>query len=207
VSHLTTFRASTRSAWVRLRLFAGGSTSTIGELGAPILDPLPIWPKPVNPFGVRLSSGAAQHLWLVATNDVYQRFTSVSHTTRSWPPTALVLAVATFSLDSVAIPIGMRDTFVPRASHPTSAPEGTVFLTTHASVGYRWQNTGSNPATSPCTADVAVPTATCTTSCRTLTALLSRRAGAGKSFCHRTHRKRVEQLKRREISPVGSNLG
>ncbi len=38
-----------------------------------------------------------------------------------------------------------------------------------------------------------------------ITGGLSRRADAGKSFCHSTHRKRVEQSKNAEISPVGSN--
>ena len=50
--------------------------------------PLPFWLKPMVPFG------NSQHLWLVLSNDVYQRFTFVNHTTPSWLPTALVLAVA-----------------------------------------------------------------------------------------------------------------
>jgi hypothetical protein len=42
---LTTFRASTLTAWVRLCLSAGGTTSAMGELGAPIPDPLPFGPS------------------------------------------------------------------------------------------------------------------------------------------------------------------
>jgi hypothetical protein len=42
---LTTFRASTLTAWVRLCLSAEGTTSAIGELGAPIPDPLPFGPS------------------------------------------------------------------------------------------------------------------------------------------------------------------
>ena len=38
--------------WVRPCLSAGGSPSAIGELGAPIPDPLPFWPKPVSIFGL-----------------------------------------------------------------------------------------------------------------------------------------------------------
>ena len=84
----------------------GVTPSAIGELGAPIPAPLPFWPKPVNPCGVRLSgaAGATQHLWLVLSNDVYRRFAYANHITQSEPPTALVLAVATSSHDSAAIP-------------------------------------------------------------------------------------------------------
>ncbi|MDY7077224.1 MAG: hypothetical protein SXV54_09900 [Chloroflexota bacterium] len=43
--------------------------------------------------------------------------------------------------------------FVSQASHPVSArvagATGAVSLTTHAAIGYRWQNTGSCPAPSP----------------------------------------------------------
>jgi hypothetical protein len=44
-----------------------------------------------------------QHLWLVLSNDVYQRFTSVNRTTLSWFPTALMLAVATSPHGCIAI--------------------------------------------------------------------------------------------------------
>jgi hypothetical protein len=124
------------------------------------------WSKPVNPYkGIRLLK-AAQHLWLVLHDDVYQRFTYVNHTAQSELSTALVLAVATpyctvrhcpvRTVQDAVRPLSillpshrMRDTFVPRASHPASVPGGTVFLTTHASVGYRWRTTGSSPAISP----------------------------------------------------------
>jgi hypothetical protein len=68
--------------------------------------PLAFWPKPVDPCGVRLSgiAGTTQHLWLVLNDDVYRRFAYANHTTQSEPPTALVLAVATSSHDSAAIP-------------------------------------------------------------------------------------------------------
>jgi hypothetical protein len=53
------------SAWLRFRLFAGGASSAIGEMGTPIPDPLPFWFKPMVSFG------DAQHLWLVPDHDVY----------------------------------------------------------------------------------------------------------------------------------------
>jgi hypothetical protein len=40
-----------------------------------------------------------QHLWLVGSHDVCQRFTYVSHTIRPWPPTTSVLVVAIVSRD------------------------------------------------------------------------------------------------------------
>ena len=98
----------------------------MGELGAPIPVPLPFGPSLVSP------SGAGQHLWLVLRDDVYQRFTSVNHTTQSQPPTASVLAVATSSHDSVAtltfrlLNYRVRDTLVPRASHPTVAGDACL---------------------------------------------------------------------------------
>ena len=42
---LTTFRASTLTAWVRFCLSAGGATSAMGEFEAPIPDPLPVGPS------------------------------------------------------------------------------------------------------------------------------------------------------------------
>jgi len=62
--------------WVRFCLSAGGAASAMGELGAPIPDPLPFWPKPVS------------ILWLVASHDVYQQFTYVNHATPFQPPSA-----------------------------------------------------------------------------------------------------------------------
>jgi len=120
---LTTFRDCTWFRWVRFRLFAGGALSAIGELGTPIPGPLPFWPKPMVPWG------NSQHLWLVLSNDVYQRFTSVNHTTPSWLPTALVLAVA----------------IIPHSLMTSSKAEATLSLklhtwplpATHVQVGYR----------------------------------------------------------------------
>jgi hypothetical protein len=128
---LTTFRDCTCFRWVRFRLFAGDAPSAIGELGTPIPDPLPFWPKPMAP------GGNSQHLWLVLINDVYQRFRCLNPTTPSWLPTAPVLAVAT----------------IPRGLMTSSKAEATLSLklhtrplpATHVQVGYRQQNTGLHP--------------------------------------------------------------
>ena len=60
-------------------------------------------------FGVDptcLLAQACQRLWLVDSDDVYQQFTSVHHTTLSKHPTALTLAVTTASHDLIAILFG-----------------------------------------------------------------------------------------------------
>ena len=104
------------TAWVRFRLSAGGTPSAIGELGAPIPDPLPFGPSLVSPCG------ASQHLWLVLSDDVYQRFTYVNHTTLSEPPTASVLAVATSSHDSVANP-GVQPAYTELSGEGYTCPQ------------------------------------------------------------------------------------
>jgi hypothetical protein len=144
-------------AQVRFRLSAGGSTSAMGESRAPIPDLLPFGPSLVSPCG------ANQHLWLVLIDDVYQRFTYVNHAALSEPPTALVLAVAASSHDSAAIPVGMRDTLVPGASHPTVASDACPGRIPVA------ENRVESCNIAVSSNDVAVSTATCTTSCRTLT--------------------------------------
>lgn len=53
-----------------------------------------------------LLAQACQRLWLVNTYDVYQQFTSVHRTIRSWLPTTLTLAVATASHDFGCHPFG-----------------------------------------------------------------------------------------------------
>ena len=148
----------------------------MSELGALILDPLPFWPKPLCPCG------ASQHLWLVATYDVYQRSTYISHTTQSEPSTTLMLAVATVTLRGRCHPwrstgcielVGMKDTLVP------GAPPDSL-LSAHA------VTSDAHPGRIPVaedrvvfcriavsSVDTAATTATCTTSCRTLTAEIS----------------------------------
>jgi hypothetical protein len=82
----------------RFRLSAGGAPSAIDELGAPIPDPLPFGPS------LFALAGRVSTFGLVLGDDVYQRFTYANHTTQSEPPTASVLAIATSSHNSVAIP-------------------------------------------------------------------------------------------------------
>jgi hypothetical protein len=109
--------ASREHAWVRSRLYAGGSSSPPGESGAP-------GPGHV-PFGPSLSAP-----WACLCSRRLRRFTWVDRTTRSWSPTALVLAVATSARASVAIP---------RDEDPLSRGLRTPPLPgTHASVGDCW---------------------------------------------------------------------
>jgi hypothetical protein len=50
-------------AWVRSRLYAGGSTSAPGEFGAPGPGHAPLWSKPVSTFGLSyVTTLAAVHL-------------------------------------------------------------------------------------------------------------------------------------------------
>ena len=44
---------------------------------------------------------AYQHLWLVAVNDLYQEFSSLSLATETWPYAALMLATRTPSHERV----------------------------------------------------------------------------------------------------------
>ena len=120
-------RSACRPEWVRSRLFAGGAyvCEWRGENSA--TRPLTFWSKPR-----RLA--AAQPLWLVSTNDVYQRFTCVDHAIQPWLPTALRLAV-------VIAPRGFDDHLSMRLRCPQSSRTAGL-LQPHVWVGYPWQNTG-----------------------------------------------------------------
>jgi hypothetical protein len=111
--------ASRKHAWVRSRLDAGGSSSAPGVSEAP-------GPGHV-PFGPSLSAPLA-----CSWSRRLRRFTWVDHTTLSWSPTALVLAVATSARASVAIP---KDEDTLSRGLRTPPLPGT-----HASVGDCWQN-------------------------------------------------------------------
>ena len=55
--------ASQESSWVRPRLYAGGTISAPGELGAPGPGHMPFWPKPISIFGLSyITTLAAVHL-------------------------------------------------------------------------------------------------------------------------------------------------
>jgi hypothetical protein len=108
-------------AQVRFRLSAGGSTSAMGELGAPILDPLPFGPSlyalvgQVSTFGLfSLTTFISGSLMLTILRNPSPR-----------PPwcwqSQLPLAVPLPSLafDRHIELVGMRNTLVPGASHPT----------------------------------------------------------------------------------------
>jgi hypothetical protein len=59
---LTTLRHR-NPAWVRSRLYAGGSTTAPGQFGAPGPGHLPFWSKPVSTFGLSyVTTLAAVHL-------------------------------------------------------------------------------------------------------------------------------------------------
>ena len=77
---------------------------------------------------------ACQHLWLVLHDGVYQHFTGVDHTTRSWSPTTLMLAVAVSAHAPTTTRAG-EDTLSGELRTP-SLPR------THVPVGYRRQNGG-----------------------------------------------------------------
>src|SRR5207248_10805623 len=56
-------RCVAEAAWVRSRLYAGGSSSAPGEFGAPGPGHVPFWSKPVSTFGLSLvTTLAAVHL-------------------------------------------------------------------------------------------------------------------------------------------------
>jgi hypothetical protein len=134
----------------------------MGELGAPILDPLPFGPS-VSTLPGCLSTFRLFPITTFISGSRLLPQVAVNHTTQSEPPTALVLAVATSPHDSVAIPIGIRDTLVPGASYPTvtsDACPGRIPAAERRVVSRRI-------AVSP--DDTTITTATCTTSCRTLT--------------------------------------
>ena len=84
-----------------------------------------------------------QPLTLVITNDVYQRFTFVDHTTPSWFPTALRLAVAMSTHVFIAI-LRARPACAELTDEATLSPElhTPPLPATHVWVGYRWQNNG-----------------------------------------------------------------
>src|SRR5262249_20222000 len=56
-------RCAAEAAWVRSRLFAGGSPSAPGKFGAPGPGHAPFWSKPVSTFGLSyVATLAAVHL-------------------------------------------------------------------------------------------------------------------------------------------------
>jgi len=136
----------------------------MGELGAPIPDPLPLGPSLYALVGQVSTFGLSQITTFISGSHM------LTHTTQSEPPTALVLAVATSSHDSVAIPIGMRDTLVPRASYPTVTSDACLGRIPVA------EHRVESCHTAVSLDDMAISTATCTTSCRTPTACVT---GAG----------------------------
>ena len=86
-----------------------------------------------------LLAQACQPLWPVITNGVYQRFTCVDLTSRSWFPTALRLAVAVSAHAFPTDPCGIEA--------PLSRGLRTKPLpATHAAVGDEWRNIRLRPA-------------------------------------------------------------
>ena len=120
-----------RWGWLRFRLFAGGAPSASADFIAPVPVPLPIRLR----SGQALLVQACQHLWLVSSNDVYQRFSYLNHTTLSLLPTTLMLAVATAPHGLVTSPQA-EATLSRRLRTPTASLQ-MVFPPTHAPVGYR----------------------------------------------------------------------
>ena len=149
--------------WVGSPLFAGGATSAPGELEAPGPDHVPFWPERDSIF-----RSFSVTTFIAASHDV-------DPSTRSWSPTALMLAVAT----SARAPVAIRkdeDTLSRRLGTPP-LPEA------HSPVGYCWQNSRC------CRPLRGLSTATSTTSCRTLTPKISGPPQAGP--LHRLVRRRM----------------
>ena len=108
-------------AWVRFRLSAGGTTSAMGELGAPILDPLPFGPSlyalagQVSTFGLfsltTFISGS--HMLTIPRNPS-------PRPPRCWQSQLpLTIPLPTLAFSPHVLNYRVRDTLVPRASHPT----------------------------------------------------------------------------------------
>jgi hypothetical protein len=139
--------------WDGPPLFAGGAPSAPGELAAPGPDHVPFWPERDSIF--RSS--------FVTTFIAASR--CVDPSTRSWSPTASMLAVAISARAPTAI-LADEDT-LSRGLRTPSLP------TARAPVGYCWQN-------SRCRQPLRCrDTATSTTSCRTLTLKISGRPPGG----------------------------
>ncbi len=85
-------RSADVPGWVRSRLYAGGSTSAPEEFGASGPGHMPFWPK-------RFSS-----LRLSVCDDAYDASPGLTCATRSWFPTALLLAVAVTARAWAALP-------------------------------------------------------------------------------------------------------
>ena len=140
------------TVWVRSRLSAGGASSAPEEFGAPGPDHVP--------FGPSVSASCA---WSLVTTFI-SASPELTCTTRSWFPTALMLAVAA-SASRLGRPPRGGGYVVPGASHLT-------VTVTHVPVGYCWQNSRS------CQLSEDSMTVTATTSCRTRTGDYADRASS-----------------------------
>jgi hypothetical protein len=113
-------RSADVPGWGGSPLFAGGAPSAPGELAALGPDHMPFWPKRESIF--RLS--------LVTTFIAASR--PVDPSTRSWSPTALMLAVAASARASAAL--AKEEDTLSRELGTPPLPEA------HLPVGYCWQN-------------------------------------------------------------------
>ncbi len=157
--------------WFGPPLFAGGAPSAPGEYGAPGPDHVPFWPERDSIF--RSSC--------VTTFITASRY--VDPSTRSWSPTALMLAVATSVRTSAAI-LTDEDT-LSRGLGTPPLPEA------HSPVGYRWQNSRC------CQPLRGHSTATSTTSCRTHTSHTRKRGKYGKYGKYGGRRTALDRLEGR----------
>ena len=115
----------TDHGWVRLCLFAGGSTATAGEEGSPCSWPLTFWFKPVSVFGL-----------LVLTTFI-----------GSSPELAMPSTLAPDRLDAGSRRIPSRENRPPHRGEVTLSQELRTarLLRPRALVGYRWSHTGLCP--------------------------------------------------------------
>jgi hypothetical protein len=163
--------------WGGPPLFAGGAASAPGEFGAPGPDHVPFWPERDSIF--RSSS--------VTTFIAASR--CVDPSTRSWSPTASMLAVATSARALVAI-LADEDT-LSRGLGTPPLPEA------HSPVGYCWQNSRCGQPLR------GRRTATSTTSCRTLTTQISG-PRSGSAGSPRSSKPLARQMRPRRLAPARS---
>ena len=138
---------------VRSCLWAGGTSSTAEEQRAPAPGHIP--------FGPSLSAASGfdtkePHLACLTSRPL-RHFTWVDHTTPSWLPTALLLAVAVSAHTYAASP--KAEATLSRRLRTPPLPA------THAAVGYSWQNRRL------CQQESCSTAVTSATSCRTAVVL------------------------------------
>lgn len=109
------------TAWVRSRLSAGGAPSAIGELGAPIPDPSPFGPSLL----ALLAHASTFGLFSSTTFIGGSHMLTIPRYPSPRPPWCwqsqrpLTISLPSLAFSPAVLNWQVRDTHVPRASHPT----------------------------------------------------------------------------------------